>query len=218
MAFVKTYSAPPFDEKEALRYAGCAGEDADTRKLLDACVSEAAGVLSYKVCYLPVVPRSDGRRCKLGAFSAVSRDLSRLLDGCASAVIFAATVGVGIDRLIAKYGAVSPAKALMLDAVGTERVEALCGVFCRDISNELDMRPTARFSPGYGDLDLSVQKEIFSALNCQKLIGLTLTDSLLMSPSKSVTAVFGLRGEKGGGPSEKCAGCAGRECPFRGEK
>ena len=48
-----------------------------------------------------------------------------------------------------------------------------------------------RFSPGYGDLSLEVQKEIFSLLDCPRKIGVSLGDSLLMTPSKSVTAIIG---------------------------
>ena len=53
----------------------------------------------------------------------------------------------------------------------------------------LAVRP--RFSPGYGDLPLALQREVFAALDCPRRIGLTLSDSLLMSPTKSVTALIG---------------------------
>ena len=56
-------------------------------------------------------------------------------------------------------------------------------------------RTRPRFSAGYGDLPLGVQREIFAALDCPKHIGLTLNDSLLMSPTKSVTAIVGISGE-----------------------
>ena len=88
----------------------------------------------------------------------------------------------------------SPARAVMLQALGTERVESLCDIFCEDfgIDNSVVLKP--RFSPGYGDLSLDTQKDIFSVLNCPKNIGVYLNDSLLMSPSKSVTAFAGIGG------------------------
>ena len=79
----------------------------------------------------------------------------------------------------------------MFDALATERIEALCDVFCEDIEKEYG-KTRPRFSAGYGDLPLELQREIFSVLDCPKSIGLTLTDSLLMSPSKSVTAIVGI--------------------------
>ena len=97
-------------------------------------------------------------------------------------------MGIAPDRLAQKYSRVSPVKALFLEAVGNERIEALCDVFCGEYANA---RP--RFSPGYGDLPLDLQKDIFAALDCSRKIGLTLNQSLLMSPSKSVTAIMGLK-------------------------
>ena len=110
-------------------------------------------------------------------------------------MIFAATIGVEIDRLITKYSRLSPAKAFCCQAIGAERVEELCDDFCESVNEKLGaggemLKP--RFSPGYGDLPLETQKMIFSLLDCPKRIGVTLGDSLLMSPSKSVTAFAGI--------------------------
>lgn len=63
------------------------------------------------------------------------------------------------------------------------------------MSKELDVRLKPRFSAGYGDLPLEVQKDIFRVLDCPRKIGLTLNDSLLMSPTKSVTAIVGIEDE-----------------------
>jgi 5-methyltetrahydrofolate--homocysteine methyltransferase len=57
------------------------------------------------------------------------------------------------------------------------------------------LRP--RFSAGYGDLPLEYQKKIFDLLDPHTQIGLTLNDSYLMSPSKSVTALIGVEKIKG---------------------
>jgi len=51
---------------------------------------------------------------------------------------------------------------------------------------------TSRFSPGYRDLPLTLQREIFTLLEPSRRIGLSLNASLLMSPSKSVTAIVGI--------------------------
>ena len=106
------------------------------------------------------------------------------------AIIFAATVGLAPDRAIARYGVSSPTKALVFDAIGAERIESLCDCFCKEIGNEKKLRP--RFSAGYGDLSIGVQRDIFRLLDCSKNIGLTLGESLIMTPSKSVTAIIGV--------------------------
>ena len=72
-----------------------------------------------------------------------------------------------------------------------------------------------RFSPGYGDLPLSAQKNIFAVLDPERRIGLTLNSSLLMSPSKSVTAFVGLGNTEKRG-SNKCSLCEKTDCTLRG--
>ena len=177
----------PVDRREVLRYALCRQPDEATEKLLDDSLDEALPLLSYRVCWTEVSVSVEGRTVRLGEMELTSRTLAGHLSGCETAVVFAATVGVGIDRLIAKYGHISPARGLLLQAVGTERIEALCDAFCAEFPGA---KP--RFSPGYGDLKLASQRDVFALLDCPKRISLTLNDSLIMSPSKSVTAIVGL--------------------------
>jgi cobalamin-dependent methionine synthase I len=79
-----------------------------------------------------------------------------------------------------------------MQAIGAERIEALCDVVCAELK-EIYGSVGDRFSPGYGDFSLTAQRDIFTMLGCEKRIGLTLNDSLLMSPTKSVTAIIGLK-------------------------
>lgn len=188
----KGYAAPPLNKRDIWRYASCKEETEETAALLNACIAEAKDKLTYAVCYRVLPCKTSGALCDFGAFSVSSERLAATLHGCDTVVVFAATVGVGIDRLIAKYSRLSPSKALLFQAIGTQRIEALCDVFCADMAQEHGKRTRPRFSPGYGDLPLSVQRELFVALDCERRIGLTLNDSLLMSPTKSVTAIVGL--------------------------
>ncbi len=180
---------PPVKEGEALRYARCGGADEQGKELLKSCIMEA-GDIKAKVCFQVLPCQVEGDNCHFGAFSVSSRDLSGNLQGCKRVALFAITLGVGMDRLIQKYRLLSPSRALMMQALGAERVERGCDAFCRQLEQE--MGPCrARFSPGYGDVPLEVQKEVFSLLPCGEM-GLYLNDSLLMSPSKSVTAFVGI--------------------------
>ena len=86
-------------------------------------------------------------------------------------------------------------RAIMLGALGAERIEALCELFCEELKKEkalLGQGTRTRFSPGYSDLSLEIQKQIFELLDCPRRIGLYLRDSMLMSPTKSVTAIVGV--------------------------
>ncbi len=189
----KSYSAPPIVKKEILRYAACSEADAKLSTLVDECIKEASDKLVYKVCFAVLPVKLGDGISDLGVLKLNSQKLANNLSGCENAVVFAATIGIGIDRLIAKYGSISPSKALIFQAFGSERIEALCDRFCSDIKNEYGTAVSPRFSPGYGDLPLDSQKDIFSVLDPERKIGLTLNGSLLMSPSKSVTAIFGLK-------------------------
>lgn len=193
--FVKTYPAPEFDEREILRYAGVRGELPEIDELLRECLKESEGAFAYKVAYREFGIADHGDALDLGFITTTSGDLRINLRGCDRIVLFAATVGVGIDRLIAKYSRISPTKALLFQAIGAERIESLCDIFNAEIKAGAEQdggftRP--RFSPGYGDLPLEMQIEIFRVLDCSRKIGLSLNNSLLMSPSKSVTAIIGL--------------------------
>lgn len=191
---IKTYPAPEINEREALRYAGCSEENDDMRGLLHICTKEAEPLFTYKVCYCILDGEIQDGICDFGRFSVQSEKLAKNLSGCRQVLLFSATVGTSFDRLIAKYTHISPSRAVMLQALGSERVESLCDMFCKDFQSENNTVLKPRFSPGYGDLSLDVQKDIFSVLNCPKNIGVYLNDSLLMSPSKSVTAFAGIGG------------------------
>jgi hypothetical protein len=212
----KSYPSPHFCEKEILRYAGCPSADDGTLALMRSCIEEAEKVLTYDVCYRILPVETDGDVCDFGCFSLHSKNLAGNLKHSSRVILFAATVGVGLDRLINKYGKLSPSRALMFQAIGAERIEALCDSFCKDISTESGSSLAPRFSPGYGDLPLSAQKDIFSVLDASRQIGVYLTDSLLMSPSKSVTAFAGFT-EKGE-DINKCSLCNKKDCNFRRAK
>lgn len=226
MVVTKIYKEPEICKKEILRYAGCRDSSEESLQLLlDTCLEEVLPRLSYKVCYIKLPLEIEADVCQLGHIHVKSKDLVKNLKGCESVILFAATIGTQIDRLIRKYGTVSPAKAVMLQAIGAERIESLCDTFCADIqqtlieiSNEDSFGLRPRFSPGYGDLSLEVQKEIFQVLNCNKHIGASLNSSLLMSPSKSVTAFIGIAKEKEMAETQckdGCAVCKKTDCVYR---
>lgn len=222
--FISEYDEPPFRMSEILRYAGAGGiEKEDVLRLASECADMVRGKLTYRVCWREFPVRLDGTDVDLGFARTDSVFLRHRLAGCNRVVLFAATVGLEIDRLIARFSAVSPARALLLQAVGAERIEALCDRFCEDMACQAASRGERilpRFSPGYGDLPLEMQRDIFRVLNCPDHIGLTLNESLLMSPSKSVTAIVGVKKEgcgAGDDPEESagCDACPDSDCPFR---
>ena len=211
MIYIKTYDLPKIDEKALLRYAGCLDESEDVlllaREMYDE-VSEAVLLLARemydevseavacKVCYRRFSVSFSEGIIDLGFASLNSHSLESRLIGCNEIILFCATIGHGIDRLISKYSITSPSKAVILQAIATERIESLCDLFCREMALEeagsgREARP--RFSPGYGDLPLELQREVFASLDCARKIGVSLSESLFMRPTKSVSAIIGVK-------------------------
>ncbi len=201
------------DEGEALRYAGVRGEvDERVRALLKACVAECNPLLSYRACFRGLSVEELFAEIE-GAANSVG--LKTALGESERVVLFAATVGGGLDRLIARYGAVAPSKALLLQAIGAERIERLCDTLCEDLQKEFcgeGLSLGRRYSPGYGDFPLSAQKDIFRLLDGEGL-GLHLTEGLTMLPTKSVTAIAGVGGASG--KTQTCRACDKKDCGFR---
>ncbi len=149
-----------------------------------------------------------------------SQNLADNLSQCSKVALIAATLGLEADKLLQKYEILNMTKAAIAQACGAACIEAYCNILqeqiCASLSEngrKLYLRP--RFSPGYGDLPLQYQRTIFQALDCTKHIGLTLTDSLLMYPTKSVTAFIGLTANPQSCHIDKCAQCDNTECAFR---
>lgn len=190
--FIKEYSAPTINRREILRYMGVRAPSDSINALIDSCLTEISSLLAYRVCALISDVHINEKNIKCGGLEIHSSSLASNLIECDKVAIFSATIGIGIDRCISKYSRVSPSRAYCIQAIGAERIEQLCDMFNKEIKSEFG-ETAPRFSPGYGDLELSVQKDIFTLLNSQKNIGLTLTDTMIMSPSKSVTAFIGIK-------------------------
>ena len=207
-------------QKEIYRYLGMKEEAADekTRLLVADCLrelQEAAKPRSfYRVYPLEILP--DGV-LDLTCMRVRSRDLGKNLAGCEAAVLFAATLGAGVDRLLLRYGRLAVSRAAVLQAASAAMIEAYCDGCNERLREEARakgffLRP--RFSPGYGDFALSCQRDLCRALEAEKTVGITLTEGGMMAPSKSVTAVIGAgrapasRKEEGCGTCEKRDSCA----------
>ena len=178
--------------KEALRYAGVKGEAdekllelyAEAKALISECVFPKAVYKVVEVSYF-----EDG--VYLGEDKIHSAGLKKFLGTAQKAALMAATAGIEADRLINRYSMVTPSLALMLDALSAATVESLCNKLCGGCFMVEEQR---RFSPGYGDFPIEYQRKMIEHLKADLNIGVTLTNSLMLAPSKSVTAVVPLKG------------------------
>lgn len=123
------------------------------------------------------------------------KDIATHLHGCTQVVLLAATLGASADALIQRWKRTDLTRSLVLDACATQRIEAYCDALEQQIRSEAaasGLVTTARFSPGYGDLPLTLQPHIIDTLDAGRRIGLTCTESCILLPRKSVTALIGL--------------------------
>ena len=160
----------------------------------------------------------DEEKVAIGTLQISSKSLARNLNHCEKAVLFGATLGTGVDRLIARTSLTDMANAVVLQACAAAMLEEFCDEKQFEIGEELEkeglyLRP--RFSPGYGDFDIGFQKSFMQMLDCAKAIGLTMTESFMMTPTKSVTAVIGASRIKERCPIAGCEVCDKKECIYR---
>ena len=82
-----------------------------------------------------------------------------------------------------------------IQAVAAAMIEDWMDAIEDDIRRELapGEELVARYSPGYGDFPLAAQSALVALLDAPRKAGVSLTSSLLLVPSKSVTAVIGVR-------------------------
>ena len=215
------YDEINISRKEVLRYLGYGKNNADdgTLAMIEKCICEIRPKLSCRACYDRFPVSADKNSIlNLGFTSSSSESLAKNLKGCSEIILFTATTGFDVDRIIQRYSVTSPAYAVTAQAVGTAAIENWCNILCdrfskREIVNGRYLRP--RFSPGYGDFPIETQRAIINVLDCNRKIGVSLTESMLMTPSKSVSAVIGVSRSNLHCPLYGCETCNNSECEFR---
>ena len=182
------------DKRQAYRFMGCRSdaESEELGRLYDQCAELVKKEASLKAVWRKSAVEFVGEDTVSFDFGVIkSASLCKNLEGCKEAYAFAATAGIGIDRLLLKYKHLDSAKAMVISAVGSSLAECWCDRVNEMIVGECESKP--RFSPGYGGVELKHQREILDFLDAQKQLGITLTDSFFMTPVKSVTAFIGIK-------------------------
>ena len=150
-------------------------------------------------------------------FFPQGKDVREMLSACHETVLLAATLGADSERMLLRAQTKSAADALILDAVLSAAIEAVCDRMEETLREKLAAQAlylTDRFSPGYGDFSIEHRRDIARELDTPRRIGLTVTDSCMLAPMKSVTAVIGIA-ETEGSTAEGCEDCDKQNCGFR---
>ena len=184
------------NRSEVLRYLrmGNVQPDAVLEARLSAVEREVLAAARPAAHWRLVPVEGDAAGYRVGGLALTSRQLWATLAGCRHAFLFCATLGAGVDALLRAYGPRSAADLVMAQAVATALVETWCDACEERMRQEPAVRGETlrmRYSPGYGDLPLEVQRPLLAALDAARQAGITLSSALLMMPSKSVSAIIG---------------------------
>lgn len=203
-------------EREALRYLRIRDPDDRMREAVAQGMEILKREAQLRITSEEAPCGVETDRIRIGALQIRSADLKRNLKGCDKAILMAATLGLGVDRLIHKCFLVDSAQAVILQACAAAALEAGCDQWQEGLNAQYPgTRP--RFSPGYGDLSLDLQGAILTAVKAPSRIGLNETSSHMLTPTKSITAVIGITDEKQRTQHNGCRSCSKKDCAFRKE-
>lgn len=206
------------DIGEALRYLG-AGNGEELRRDMAAVADTLARAVRPRYVYrvFPLSRAPEGIALEGSGVTLPGENARRMLEDCGQAALLLCTLGAGFETMLRAQQARDMARAVMLDACGSAWVEAGCDEAERELRARFPNRYlTDRFSPGYGDFPLSLQKAVCDALDARRRLGVQVTERFLMIPTKSVTAVIGLSDRPQAARIRGCGFCAMAEtCALR---
>lgn len=208
------------DIAEALRYLG-AGDSPpeELRRETAAAAEELSNAVRpryvYRVFSLSHTP--EGITLEGSGVALTGKTSRRMLKECRQAALLLCTLGAGFETLLRAQQVRDMARAVILDACGSAWVEAGCEEAERELASRFPGRYlTDRFSPGYGDLPMTIQPAVCAALDARRRLGVHVTKSLLMNPAKSVTAVIGLADKPQAARIRGCGFCSlAADCALR---
>lgn len=207
------------DKSEIRRYAGYKQKNKIIEELedkIDYLISEVKKTARVKYTYELFDINILNDRVSFADVVFKSKYLAKNLDTCHKVIILSATLGNEIDMLIRRYSLTDNTSMVFVQAIATEYLEKIIDEIENDIiansKEQIFLKP--RFSPGYSDLDISHQKDFISILNTPKKIGLSITNSNMLTPMKSVTAIIGIT-KTNFRAKNKCCSCSASNCEFR---
>ena len=178
-----------FNKKEALRYYRAKPDDAVAEAVIDAAYIKLKSELQPRYTVKRLGCRAEEASVLLDNGTVFhSKALAKYVGKSNELFLFGATLGSRVDIALRRMALTSVAAAL---------IETYCDDCCAELQKQLPKGKKLkwRFSPGYGDWALEEQKILFPVLDCAHSIGLTLTESCMMAPVKSVTAVMAITEE-----------------------
>lgn len=217
---VEKYEVASVDRAEVLRYMGYSGQpmtaelDARVDGVVERCLGIARPMGSWDIFEVAGrEPLADGRAAVQLAGTSLQlagESMEKHMAGAVAAAVLAVTAGMGVERELRRLSLTDPVEQVIFDAAGTtavERAADACEASIVAAARERGLYTNFRFSPGYGDMPLECQPTVLATVDAQRRLGITLSKSLLMTPTKSVTAVIGLFEEPQPSSHASCKDC-----------
>jgi len=217
---VQSYDIRSMDKGEVLRYMGYRGQDFDPA--LDERIEEGMARALRVAAPRGVVRIFDvagegadaqGRfevRLRDTALTLSGESMRRHLHGARAVGVLAVTLGMADERELRRLALTDDLGHVIFDAASTTLVERAADAAEAEVVRQAQERglfTNFRFSPGYGDLSMQTQPVLLASLDAQRRLGITLSKTLLMTPTKSVTAIVGLFQERQSSTHGSCKGC-----------
>lgn len=217
-------SLTQIDVNETRRYAGL-HQTPFSQQLIEAACREAQSLCTPKAVWQDYAYDSPTGRLQaaLETIPLTGQSITRHLANAKRVIVLSATVGSTIEQSIDQYFKQGDyTYALLLDAAATAAVESTADAveeLIRAAFTKQGLMLLPRFSPGYGDFDIHFQPQMLK-LSMAQQIGLHLTESYMLSPRKSITALIGLTASAASLcriPAKSCQTCSQTNCLSRKE-
>ncbi len=216
------------EKSEVLRYLGYRGQELgpELERLMEEMCQRCLESARPRYYWRSFALAADGNgQPELAGTGVVLRggDIRKHLDRGAACAVMAATLGLEPEREMLRIGRRSTTGEIVFNAACTALIESVADACEREIQAYARGKGLAagyRYSPGYGDFPLEQQGAVLGVIEAGTRLGITLTDSMLMVPKKSVSALIGLYPagagiRRGGSTCETCENY--NNCKFRKE-
>lgn len=220
-AAYQRYHIDSIDRSEVMRYLGYHGQDMtpELEERMEVpmrhCLEVAQPAGCVRVFEVAGTGETDDGRPEVRlvgtALTLVGDSMREHMRGAVAVGVLAVTLGIGIDRELRRYATLGESlDGTVFDAAATALVERAADAAEASIvraAADRGLYTNFRFSPGYGDMPMETQPVLLASLDAQRRLGITLSKTLLMTPTKSVTAVVGMFKEPQESSRATCKGC-----------
>lgn len=188
------------------RYLGCL--DDPIKALAEELHGKLSEVCAPKFTYREFAVERKGDGIYLYNEKFCGADIRKHLDGCDNCILLSLTLGARADALLRTLESSDMAAAVVCDALASVLTEQLCDEVLHRLREQyIGKYLTECYSPGYGDLPLCTNKAAEKLLDTQRKIGVAVTDSYLLLPRKSITAIIGISDTETKGHPADCESC-----------